>query len=238
MSEALKAELRNAPALSATARAAALARMEREMFDLAVIGGGITGAGIALDAASRGIHVALIEKRDFASGTSSRSSKLIHGGLRYLEQLQFGLVREALQERATLVHNAPHLSRPLPFLVPVYLPGTPSPLGGNKLKLRLGLWLYDSLAGRKNLARHRWVSREEALEVAPGLEPGGLRGGFLYYDCLTDDARLVIEVIKSAAAHGAIAANYARARNIIRSEERLSAIEVEDEIDGHIFRLP
>src|SRR5947209_18497963 len=131
--------------LSMRTRAANLERMRSEIFDLAVIGGGITGAGVALDAASRGMTVALIEKRDFASGTSSRSSKLIHGGLRYLEQLHFGLVRESLHERAVLSRIAPHLSKPLKFLVPVYSSGERSPLGASKLKLSIGLWLYDFL---------------------------------------------------------------------------------------------
>src|SRR4051812_16703114 len=131
--------------LKAESRAANLDRIARETFDIAVIGGGITGAGVALDAASRGMSVALVEKRDFASGTSSRSSKLIHGGLRYLEQFQLALVREALRERATLARIAPHLSKPLAFLVPVYEGRAQSPLGSNKLKLGAGLWLYDLL---------------------------------------------------------------------------------------------
>src|SRR5215208_3383372 len=155
--DALTAESRKEVELSLRTREANLDRMEREAFDLAVIGGGITGAGIALDAASRNISVALVEKRDFASGTSSRSSKLIHGGLRYLEQFQFALVREALAERAILARIAPHLSKPLPFLVPVYGGGARSPLGSSKLKLRAGLWLYDLLAGEKNIAQHRWL---------------------------------------------------------------------------------
>ena len=222
---------------SPRARAANLNRMGREAFDVAVIGGGITGAGIALDAASRGLTVALIEKRDFASGTSSRSSKLIHGGLRYLEQFQFSLVREALEERATLKEMAPHLSEPLAFLVPVYGAGTRSPLGANKAKLRLGLWLYDLLAGRKNIARHRWLGRDEALKVAPRLESKNLRGGFLYYDCLTDDARLVIEVIKAAASHGALAANYARAFGLVKTGNRITGVEVEDALDKRRFNL-
>lgn len=219
--------------LSRRARAANLNRMKGEAFDVAVIGGGITGAGIALDAASRGLTVALIEKRDFASGTSSRSSKLIHGGLRYLEQFQFSLVREALEERATLKKMAPHLSEPLAFLVPVYLAGTRSPLGNSKLKLRAGLWLYDLLAGRKNIARHRWLGRDEAVSFAPELESKNLRGGFLYYDCLTDDARLVIEVIKEAARHGAVVANYAR----VRGHDRIRGVEVEDTLDKRVFNL-
>ncbi|HKP86030.1 MAG TPA: glycerol-3-phosphate dehydrogenase/oxidase [Blastocatellia bacterium] len=207
-----------------------LDRIGREAFDVAVIGGGITGAGIALDAASRGLKVALVEKRDFASGTSSRSSKLIHGGLRYLEQFQFSLVREALLERATLRKMAPHLSEPLAFLVPVYGAGKRSPLGGNRLKLRLGLWLYDLLAGGRNIARHRWVGRDEALGLAPALESNDLRGAFLYYDCLTDDARLVIEVIKEAARRGAVAANYARARGFVKVDGRVAGVEVEDSL--------
>src|SRR6185369_10386193 len=127
------------PEFSLRTRAANLERLRRETFDVVVIGGGVTGAGVALDAATRGLTVALIEKHDFASGTSSRSSKLIHGGLRYLEHFEFALVREGLQERARLRRNAPHLSQPLPFLVPVYKERRRSPLGNNRLKLRAGL---------------------------------------------------------------------------------------------------
>ncbi|HEX8089041.1 MAG TPA: FAD-dependent oxidoreductase, partial [Blastocatellia bacterium] len=159
MGEGSKTESGGAGDLSMRTRADNVERIGREAFDLAVIGGGITGAGIALDAASRGMSVALIEKGDFASGTSSRSSKLIHGGLRYLEQFEFSLVHEALRERAALRESAPHLSRPLAFLAPVYSGGDRSPLGGSRLKLSAGLWLYDLLAGRKNIARHRWLSR-------------------------------------------------------------------------------
>src|SRR5437762_9539426 len=155
--------------LSTRTRAENLERMRTEVFDLAVIGGGITGAGVALDAASRGLKVALIEKQDFASGTSARSSKLIHGGLRYLEQWDFGLVRESLHERAVLSRMAPHLSRPLPFLVPLYSSKERSPLGANRLKLGAGLWLYDLLAGRQNIGRHRWLKKREALDIAPAL---------------------------------------------------------------------
>lgn len=223
--------------LSMRTRAVNLERMRREVFDLAVIGGGITGAGVALDAASRGLTVALIEKRDFASGTSSRSSKLIHGGLRYLEQFNFSLVRESLHERATLLRMAPHLSKPLQFLVPIYSSGERSPLGSNKLKLAAGLWLYDLLAGRRNIGRHKWLSREAALEQAPALEPDGLRGAFLYYDCLTDDARLVIEVIKAAAAHGALVANYVSARGFRKGDGGVSKVEIEDTRDGGSFEL-
>jgi len=232
MSENLKP-----PELSLQTRAANLERMRAEVFDVAIIGGGITGAGTALDAVSRGLSVALIEKRDFASGTSSRSSKLIHGGLRYLEQFHFGLVRESLHERAVLSRMAPHLSRPLEFLVPIYSSAARSPLGANKLKLWTGLWLYDLLAGRRNVARHRWLSRDGALKLAPALDPTGLRGAFVYYDCLTDDARLVIEVIKAAAAHGAAIANYTAARGLRRDDGDQSVVQIEDVLIGSHFEL-
>ncbi|MFP5265464.1 MAG: glycerol-3-phosphate dehydrogenase [Blastocatellia bacterium] len=232
-----KTESRGADGLSVRERAANLDRMGREAFDIAVIGGGITGAGIALDAASRGMSAALIDKGDFAGGTSSRSSKLIHGGLRYLQQFEFSLVREALRERAALRQSAPHLSRPLAFLAPVYSAGERSPLGGSKLKLGAGLWLYDLLAGGKNIARHRWLTRREATRLAPALESKNLRGGFVYYDCLTDDARLVIEVIKAASRRGAVVANYARASGFIRAGGRAAGVLVEDRLSSREVEL-
>jgi glycerol-3-phosphate dehydrogenase len=211
--------------------------MANEIFDVAVIGGGITGAGVALDLSSRGLHVALIEKDDFASGTSSRSSKLIHGGLRYLEQFEFALVRESLSERAVLNQTAPHLCKPLEFLVPLYSESERSPLGSNRLKLAAGLWLYDLLAGSKNISRHKWISSVDALKVAPRLSTEGLRGAFTYFDCLTDDARLVIEVIKTASALGASVANYAWVRGFRRNPDGSSALEIEDRIGGRNFDL-
>lgn len=214
-----------------------IGRMRRELFDIAIIGGGITGAGIALDAASRGLKVAVVEQRDFSSGTSSRSTKLIHGGLRYLKHFQFGLVREALQERAALMRIAPHLCQPMPFLIPVYADDIPSPLGANRLKLSAGLWIYDLLAGRQNIARHSWLSRDQALQLAPGLMAHGLSGAFLYYDCLTNDARLVIEVIKAAAERGAAVANYSRARSLLKDGGRICGLEVEDALNQDRFLL-
>ena len=222
--------------LSLRTRAENLARMQSEWFDIAVIGGGITGAGVALDAASRGLSVALVEKRDFASGTSSRSSKLIHGGLRYLEQFHFGLVRESLHERAALMEMAPHLSKPLRFLVPIYSSNERSPLGDSKLKLSLGLWLYDFLAGSRNIQRHRWLSPDEAVRLAPALDREGLRGAFIYSDCVTDDARLVIEIIKAAADHGALVANYTAVKGLQKSN-RGASLQIEDGLTGQSFEL-
>lgn len=214
-----------------------LITMAREQFDVAVIGGGVVGAGIALDAASRGLKTALVEKSDFASGTSSRSTKLIHGGLRYLEHFQFGLVRESLRERETLTRLAPHLSRPLQFLVPVYGGGVGSPLGRGRFQLSLGLTIYDLLSGNRISEGHKWLSSEQAVLLAPGLEPDGLKGCFLYNDCVTDDSRLVIELIKAAAERGAVVANYARVREIIKSNTAVTGAVVEDSMTGEPFSL-
>lgn len=195
-------------------RRASLERFKQEVFDVLIIGGGITGAGLALDAAARGLKTALVEKRDFAAGTSSRSTKLIHGGLRYLEHFDFGLVREALIERSTLTRIAPHLAEPYPFVIPIYSDSRRN--YDHPLKIRAGLILYDLLAGRYNFARHRRLTREEALKLAPQLDPSGLKGAFLYYDARTNDARLVIELIKAADEHGATIANYAKVENFLR----------------------
>lgn len=212
-------------------RRAVLADFAQEVFDILIIGGGITGAGLALDAAARGLRVALVEKRDFASGTSSRSTKLIHGGLRYLEHYDFKLVREALLERHILTRIAPHLAEPYPFVIPIYqdrrrnydLP----------LKMRAGLWLYDLLAGRYNLGRHRRLSRAETLQLAPQLDPQGLRGAFLYYDARTDDARLVIAVLKAAHERGAKIANYARVTGFSHDEAgQINGAQLRDELTG------
>jgi glycerol-3-phosphate dehydrogenase len=210
--------------------------MSRESFDVVVIGGGITGAGVALDAATRGLRVALIEKADFGSGTSSRSSKLIHGGLRYLQRLELGLVRESLHERETLRRIAPHLARKLAFVVPVYDPPIRSPLGASKFKIGLGLSLYDLLAGRQSMGRHFWIEQDHATAFAAGLRRDSLRGCFVYYDGLTDDSRLVIEIIKEAAARGAAVANYAAAVSI-DATARGSAVEVQDQLGGGPFDL-
>ncbi len=197
-------------------RRQSLSRLSEETFDLLIIGGGITGAGLALDGSLRGLKVGLVEKRDFASGTSSRSTKLIHGGLRYLEHLDFRLVREGLSERSILTRVAPHLAEPFPFVIPIY--SNSSRNYDHPLKMRAGLFLYDLLAGRYGLGRHRRLSPGEALELAPQLDPNGLKGAFLYYDGVTDDSRLVIEVIKAAHERGACVANYTRLTRFLKDE--------------------
>lgn len=218
---------------SGRARTDLLVQLSRETFDVLIIGGGITGAGLALDAAARGLSVALLEKRDFAAGTSSRSTKLIHGGLRYLEHYDFALVREGLRERARLLSIAPHLVEPFPFVVPVYEQARRN--YDHPLKMRAGMVLYDLLAGKYNLARHRRLSRDEALQLAPQLDARGLKGAFVYYDCRTDDARLVIEVLKSAHARGAVIASYARVTGFINENGRVAGARVRDELSGDEF---
>jgi glycerol-3-phosphate dehydrogenase len=174
--------------------------------DLLVLGGGITGAGVALDATLRGLRVGLIDKGDFASGTSSVSSKLIHGGLRYLEHGDFHLVYEDLHERGLLLRNAPHLVRPLRFVIPFYRGARVAPW-----KWRVGLTLYDLLAGRNNIRRSRTLDLHELRHEFSSLQPESLLGGAEYFDAQTDDARLCIEVLRTASVHGASVANYVEA---------------------------
>jgi glycerol-3-phosphate dehydrogenase len=173
-------------------------------FDVVVIGGGINGAAVAREAALRGLKVALVDAGDFASGTSSRSSKLIHGGLRYLEQFDFRLVRESRLERRLLRDVAPHLAQPLPFLLPIY-EGDPF----IPLKIRAGLTLYDWLGNLGRDDRHRMLTPQGVQKIFPALRADQLRAGAVYYDSATDDARLTLEMILDAAAHGAEVANYA-----------------------------
>src|SRR5882724_9364667 len=173
-------------------------------YDVVVIGGGITGAGIARDAALRGLAVALFEKSDYASGTSSKSSKLIHGGLRYLEQGEIGLVFESVSERRIQTRVAPHLVRPLPFLIPIYKGVKP----GLEI-MNVGLWIYDSLALFRAPRLHKtFRGTKAALALEPQLRPDGLRGALEYYDCATDDSRLVVENALDAVAMGASCHTY------------------------------
>jgi len=208
-------------------RAAALSSMAAEPVDLLVIGGGITGAGIARDAALRGFRVALVDKGDFGGGTSSHSSRLIHGGIRYLEQRGFRLVFEASRERRTLLRIAPHLVRPLPFVFPVYqgarVPGW---------KLRAGMWLYDLLAAFRNVKSHRWLSPKQVRRVEPALKDRGLTGAALYWDAQTDDARLVLATMRSAARAGALIANYAEVTSLLKPDGRVRGAAVRDVVSG------
>src|SRR5438105_2205811 len=196
-------------------------------FDLLILGGGITGAGVALDAALRGLRVALIDKGDFASGTSSISSKLVHGGLRYLEHGDLRLVYEALHERRLLLRNAPHLVHPLRFIVPFYRGSRVPPW-----QWRLGLALYDLLAGEGNLRRSRGLRRPALCRAFPTLSPDGLLGGAEYYDAQMDDARLCIEVVRTAARHGAVVANYVEATAFEMQGGRIAAVRAVDRAGG------
>ena len=191
------------PTFSALDRDDHMAELTREQWDLIIIGGGITGAGILLDAVSRGLKAALIEKRDFAWGTSSRSTKLIHGGLRYLKQFEVGLVREVGRERKIVHRNARHIVRPEQMLLPMYKDGSLGKVSGS-----LGLWIYDLLADVGPDEKRRMLSREEILELEPALKPEGLTGGAVYYEYRTDDARLTIENLKTAVQLGGLAINY------------------------------
>lgn len=200
----------NTTNFSAAERPQWMQQLQETTFDLLVIGGGITGAGIAVDAATRGLKVALIEKQDFAWGTSSRSTKLIHGGLRYLKQLEFGLVHEVGLERAIVHSNAPHVVLPEKMLLPIVQDGS---LG--KRMSSLGLWVYDRLANVEKGERRKMLEKEEVAALEPLLRTDILTGGGLYYEYRTDDARLTIEAIKTAVTHGATCLNYAEATAFI-----------------------
>jgi len=202
--------------------------MAADPVDVLVVGGGITGAGIARDAALRGFRTAVVDKGDFASGTSSHSSRLIHGGLRYLEQYEFRLVREASRERRVLLSMAPHLVRPLSFVLPSYR-GARVPAW----RLRSGLWLYDLLAGFRNVGRHRWLGRKATLRLEPGLRDKDLRGAALYFDAQTDDARLTLATMRAAAHAGALVASYADVTAFLKPDGRVRGAVVRDVLTGH-----
>lgn len=204
-------------------RAAAWSALGDGDYDVLVIGGGVTGAGTALDAVTRGLRVALVEARDFAAGTSSRSSKLIHGGLRYLEQLNVGLVREALRERELMLTRlAPHLVKPVPFLYPLTHRLWERPY------VTAGLTLYDTLGGGRSLPRHRQHSRSAARRLSPALRPDALTGAVRYYDAQTDDARHTLTVARTAAAYGATVVNSAEVVRFRRAGERIVGATVRD----------
>ncbi|MHB1710508.1 MAG: glycerol-3-phosphate dehydrogenase/oxidase [Acidimicrobiales bacterium] len=214
-------------------RADALGRLASEPFDVLVIGGGITGAGVALDAASRGFRTALVEKDDFASGTSSKSSKLVHGGLRYLQQHEFRLVYENLAERQRLLDNAPHLVAPLPFLIPLF--GRSGMVNAGVARVyRTALWAYDLTGGFRIGKLHERVTKDQALAHLPTLRTDRLVAGFLYWDACTDDARLTLAVVRTAVLdHGAVAVNHPRAVSLVTGDGgRVAGARVEAEDRG------
>ena len=206
--------------------------MAAEPVDVLVVGGGITGAGIARDAALRGFRTAVVDKGDFASGTSSHSSRLIHGGLRYLEQYEFHLVREASRERRVLLKVAPHLVRPLPFVLPAYRGARVPPW-----RLRAGLWLYDLLAGFRNVGLHRWLGRKATLRLEPGLRDKDLRGAAVYFDAQTDDARLTLATMRAAAQAGALVASHADVTALLKPDGRIRGAAVRDMLSGDEYSV-
>jgi glycerol-3-phosphate dehydrogenase len=215
-----------------------LSLLDSEPFDVLVIGGGITGAGVALDAVARGFKVALVEKNDFASGTSSKSTKLVHGGIRYLPNFDFALVHEALVERGILVHTAPFLVHPVPFVLPMYK-GDLHPVGmpfttpngiGLSFILNIGLYMYDALAGRRNVGRHRHLSRKDVMRLAPALKTEDLEEGYLYYDAQTNDARLTMAVLRTAAGFGATITNYTEVTGFLMEKDRIVGAHVLDRL--------
>jgi glycerol-3-phosphate dehydrogenase len=208
----------------------ALTAKGAQPWDFCIIGGGATGLGVAVDAASRGFTTLLLEEYDFAKGTSSRATKLIHGGVRYLQQGNIRLVTEALHERGILCRNAPHLVRNLSFIVPNYK-WWEGPYYG------VGLKVYDWMAGELGLGKSRWLSREEVLELAPTLDADGLRGGVLYHDGQFDDARLAISLAQTAVAQGAVLINYCRVEKLIKTNGRLTGVVAVDQLGGQSFEV-
>ncbi|MGH2317116.1 glycerol-3-phosphate dehydrogenase/oxidase [Planococcus sp. SE5232] len=207
-------------------------QMKQTQLDVLVIGGGITGAGIALDAAVRGMDAAVVEMQDFAAGTSSRSTKLVHGGLRYLKQFEVKMVAEVGKEREIVYENGPHVTTPEWMLLPFYKGGTFGPLSTN-----VGLRVYDFLAGVKKGERRKMLSKEETLRREPLLKKKGIKGGGYYVEYKTDDARLTLEVMKKAVEKGAMAMNYAKVKSFIYDNGKTVGIQVEDQIDGTIHEL-
>lgn len=219
------------PVTAAQARESAIDRLAHGTFDLLVVGGGITGTGVALEAASRGLRVALVERDDLAVGTSSRSSKLIHGGLRYLEQYRFGLVREALAERAILRRIAPHLVRLEPFLIPVYGVPLKVPYYG------VGLALYGLLGAARGVGFPRFLSPSAARLQHPSLRARGFRGAWVYHDGIEDDARFVVAVARTAIAAGATLVTRMRATELCRSSAGIDGAILEDTQTGNLLRV-
>lgn len=217
---------------SSLKRSETIGAMKNAPLDLLVIGGGITGAGIALDASVRGVKTAVVEMQDFAAGTSSRSTKLVHGGLRYLKQFEVKMVAEVGKEREIVYENGPHVTTPEWMLLPFYKGGTFGPLSTN-----VGLRVYDFLAGVKREERRKMLSRKETLTREPLLKKEGLKGGGYYVEYKTDDARLTIEVMKKAVEKGALALNYAKVIDFIYDGGKVIGIRMEDQTNGEIHEV-
>ena len=201
-------------------------------FDLLIVGAGITGAGAARDAARRGLRVAIVDQDDVASGTSSRSSKLVHGGLRYLEQGEVSLVFEAVAERRVLQQIAPHLVNPIPFLLPVYKDSR-----RGMFTINVGMWLYDGLSLFRSPKMHESLSRKEVIKVEPSLRSEGLRGAPVYYDCATDDARLTLETLLDAVKAGAVVRTHTKVTQLVRENGLVSGAVVEDRLSGEEYTI-
>lgn len=199
-------------------------------YDLAIVGGGATGLGVALDAAARGFSVVLVESHDFAKGTSSRATKLVHGGVRYLAQGNISLVREALHERTTLLGNAPHLAQPLSFIMPSYK-WWETPFYG------MGLKMYDALAGKAGLGKTEFLNRAETLALLPTVQPHGLKGGVRYWDGQFNDARLALALARTAASYGALLVNYCRAADLVYEAGRVAGLVCEDTRTSQQYRI-
>ena len=221
------AEISSPRPFSAAVRQENVARLAQEEFDLLVVGGGITGVAVARDAALRGFHVALVEKDDFGSGTSSRSTRLVHAGIRYLEYGEFKLVFDACRERRLMRKIAPRLVRPLPFLYPLYRGQKPAPW-----KLRVGMMLYDALSLFRNVQNHRWLSTAEVQRREPLVAGRGLLSAGRYYDAQVNDARLTLAVAKSAHLHGALMVNHVRVAGLMKAGGRIVGARALDEIGG------
>lgn len=216
---------------AATRREDLLAQLARGgTWDIAIVGGGATGLGVALDAAARGLKAVVLESHDFAKGTSSRATKLVHGGVRYLAQGNIALVREALRERTTLLKNAPHLAQPLPFVMPSYKLWE-TPFYG------LGLKMYDALAGSAGLGATEFLGRRETLACLPTARPEGLKGGVKYWDGQFDDARLALALARTAAAHGALVVNYCPVTRLVHREGKLTGVLCRDAESGREFTV-
>lgn len=214
-----------------TRREELIARLaETRHYDIAVVGGGATGLGVALDAAARGLSVVLVESHDFAKGTSSRATKLVHGGVRYLAQGNISLVREALRERSTLLGNAPYLAQPLAFVMPSYK-WWETPFYG------IGLTMYDALAGKAGLGHTEFLSRTQTLALLPGAQPQGLKGGVKYWDGQFNDARLALALARTAAVRGALLVNYCRATDLFYEGGKVAGLTCEDRLTGQCYRI-